>query len=699
MKDFLKISVTFLLLLTINISYGQETESTKVKNRPLQSLKESDFWPDSSVYSEDFLQSYNNALKVKAAQHRVVQNASSSSSVATPSPVGTCNVITCGSFNVDDTSYDEYIGVGGNGVYGVDVEYSCWDDHGTVDFSEGQYVSYSYSGANVSTPAIISPSPDGGGFAIFSFRNESIDQTVSVLPNTDYTVCFEIGVIPRYSNGASYETDPAGVLSEFEPNLNFGISSGGVQISGGDALEYTHSDLNIHPLSDFPSTLSTATSGAFQNAGGWTEIDPFWETVCITFTTDNSGEVNVYYETGNPGRSVVVVDGLRLSLEGYATPPTLQPESTAYPRVFCDPTTVELNDYITGSGPGGSVLTWSTNVDPLVVSDHLSNTTVNVPGAYYAFYYNSVDNCASPAVLLDLQLTDLSYTIVSKTDEDCAGSDTGEIVITGVDGASPYTYSIDGGSTSQNSGTFSNLADGTYVIIVTDSMGCEVTTSDIIIDTLITDTTCAILKDDCPPIIDPVCADSDLGGIVSWTPPSFSYRCCTAITGDEYSFFMEFDLPESSSGCWDYNRVQRIGSNNLRLWQSTGSGDPYFTTPLQYFNTLNNVPISMDLIIGSGQNINWELQVLDGVSIVHTQTISNITTTGPQTITIPSSVPSGAYHLKLIFSGTGNNQCYVDRLFYNATLLDVACSDGINFVVTSTHNPGDLFPIGNTTVT
>ena len=143
MRSLYKISVTFLLLLTINVVYGQETKPTKVKNKPLQSLNESDYWPDSSVYSEDFLQSYNRALKVKAAQNRFVQNTSSSSSIVTPSPVGTCNVITCGSFDVIDTSYDELIGVGGNGTYGVEVEYSCWDDYGTVDFSEGQYVSYS----------------------------------------------------------------------------------------------------------------------------------------------------------------------------------------------------------------------------------------------------------------------------------------------------------------------------------------------------------------------------------------------------------------------------------------------------------------------------------------------------------------------------------------------------------------------------
>ncbi len=47
-----------------------------------------------------------------------------------------------------------------------------WDDVGTVDWSEGQYISYSDEDADVKTPGLISPSTiDGGAFAIFSYEN------------------------------------------------------------------------------------------------------------------------------------------------------------------------------------------------------------------------------------------------------------------------------------------------------------------------------------------------------------------------------------------------------------------------------------------------------------------------------------------------------------------------------------------------
>ena len=132
--------------------------------------------------------------------------------------------------------------------------------------------------------------------------------------------------------------------------------------------------------------MSTATSGPWQNPGGWTEIDPYWENVCITFETDNSGTVNVFYATGNPGRSVVLVDGLRLSLEGYANAPILSTDNAS----LCINDPVDLDDYVLAQDiPTGAVLTWSTNMDPTVLADHLTNTTVTPPLVLVCFFLQS----------------------------------------------------------------------------------------------------------------------------------------------------------------------------------------------------------------------------------------------------------------------------------------------------------------------
>ncbi|KAF0233262.1 MAG: hypothetical protein FD181_3813, partial [Prolixibacteraceae bacterium] len=218
---------------------------------------------------------------------------------------------------------------------------------------------------------------------------------------------------------------------------------------------------------------------------------------------------------------------------------------------------------------------------------------------------------------------------------------------------------------------------------------------------------CNIVQIDCPPTFVNICADKTLNGFfgtnVSWIEPKFKLDCSTTVPGEDYSFYIEFNLPEGKSTCWVYNFVQRIGSNNLRLWQSTGiSGtNPFFITPTQYFNNTNGTPVNMELIVGSGRNINWILKVLDGNAEVYTQTISNITAPGGlKTITIPNTVPNGEYNLKFEFTGNGNNSCYIDRIYYDAILSgDANCAQGINFYVSSDRNPGDFFPVGVTPVT
>ncbi|MBT8239483.1 MAG: gliding motility-associated C-terminal domain-containing protein, partial [Croceitalea sp.] len=77
---------------------------------------------------------------------------------------------------------------------------------------------------------------------------------------------------------------------------------------------------------------------------------------------------------------------------------------------FCDEINVNLNNYILSSTPAGTVLTWSTNEDPLQTSAHRSNN-VSSPGTYYGFYFDDADgennvDCASPTLEITLVLND-----------------------------------------------------------------------------------------------------------------------------------------------------------------------------------------------------------------------------------------------------------------------------------------------------
>ncbi|TBN00478.1 VWA domain-containing protein, partial [Hyunsoonleella flava] len=78
--------------------------------------------------------------------------------------------------------------------------------------------------------------------------------------------------------------------------------------------------------------------------------------------------------------------------------------------------------------------------------------------------------------------TALSGNITSQTNVICPGAATGEIVAEGVDGTAPYSYSIDGGTNYQPSGTFPDLTTGNYTITILDDIGCTTTVNTTIID-------------------------------------------------------------------------------------------------------------------------------------------------------------------------------------------------------------------------
>ena len=145
--------------------------------------------------------------------------------------------------------------------------------------------------------------------------------------------------------------------------------------------------------------------------------------------------------------------------------------------------TTTTTDPSCGASDGAVVVNGTGGTTPYTFSDD-NGSSFNVGSNPYTFSglgvgtYNIVvkDNngCQgfATATLVNQNAPVLSTSV---QDVSCNGMADGLLYNSATGGSYPYQYSIDGGSSFQNSGHFGGLSGGTYAIIVRDSSGCEST--------------------------------------------------------------------------------------------------------------------------------------------------------------------------------------------------------------------------------
>ena len=150
---------------------------------------------------------------------------------------------------------------------------------------------------------------------------------------------------------------------------------------------------------------------------------------------------------------------------------TIAPALNDNVRDFCVETTTtfteDLDNYFDGTAPSGAPLVWSTNPDASQIGDHLTSSVVtdtqlSVTDTYYGFYYDSVNDCASPTVSV----------VLSVNETPNAGNTTGGSVCNTTETGGNTIIDLDDRITGQDSGSWSltSAQPGSSITINTNNI-------------------------------------------------------------------------------------------------------------------------------------------------------------------------------------------------------------------------------------
>ena len=195
----------------------------------------------------------------------------------------------------------------------------------------------------------------------------------------------------------------------------------------------------------------------------------------------------------------------------------------------------------------------------------------------------------------------------------CNGYNDGSISITASGNALPLTYSIDGGTTFQSSGSFSGLAGNTYNIVVLDANSCQITASVTLTDPpAITYTTTSV---------HPYC-NGDLNGsislIASGGTGSLQYSIDGGTTFQSSGAFINLSAGTYSIVIEDANGCQSTGSVTL-------NDPPALSYTSSVINeTCGNANGSITLT-GTGGNGSLQYSIDGGVNFQSSGTFTGLT--------------------------------------------------------------------------
>src|SRR5437773_6158939 len=257
---------------------------------------------------------------------------------------------------------------------------------------------------------------------------------------------------------------------------NLAAGSYTITVKDANGCTTTQGVTITQPSAALSSSISSQTNVAcFGGSTGSVTVSASGGTAPYTFSKDgvNFGASGTFGSLAAGSYTITVKDA-----NGCTTtqPVTITQPASALGSSISSQTNVDCFGGSTGSvtvaGSGGtSPYTYA--IDGTTFGN--SGTFGSLAAGSYTITVKDANGCTTTQpVTITQPAAALSSSISSQTNVACFGSSTGSVTVSGSGGTTPYTYSIDG-TNFGNSGTFSNLAAGSYTITVKDANGCTTT--------------------------------------------------------------------------------------------------------------------------------------------------------------------------------------------------------------------------------
>ncbi len=348
----------------------------------------------------------------------------------------------------------------------------------------------SWSLEGTPTAGTFTPGTDPAGVYVYSVNgtapcpNATATVTVTVHPlpqagtNGAITLCPEADAIDLMDllggtpDGGGTWTGPGGVPSEgtFDPSTDtpgtYIYTVTGI-MPCPDALASASVAIHVVPQPNAgPNTISCTLAQGLQASGVWS-------------TGSWSGPAGITFANANdPASGVIAAQGgtytlfwSTVSAEGCAASDSVQVTLTDAIVPVINGTDAICNGACDGTAT--VVTTGGNTVDGLF--DHLWDTgasSASISGlcaGSYTVTVTDMNGCTAQAMVIIDEPEALAIDLVFDVDETCPGTCDGRIVVMDAAGVS---FSLDGGTTVQNSNTFSGLCPGAFTVWMQDANGC-----------------------------------------------------------------------------------------------------------------------------------------------------------------------------------------------------------------------------------